>query len=137
MIRFHLKRSKCDQFGNGVDVFIGRTSDDLCPVAAVLNYIAQRGNQTGAFFRFRDGSPLTKARFVLGIRRALTTAGVNCTGYSGHSFRIGAATAASQAGIADSTIQTLGRWNSTAFLGYIRTPPSQLAGFSRALARIN
>ena len=72
MIRFHLKRSKCDQFGNGVDVFIGRTSDDLCPVAAVLNYIAQRGNHTGAFFRFRDGSPLKKARFVLGIRRALT-----------------------------------------------------------------
>ena len=104
MIRFHLKRSKCNQFGNGVDVFIGRTSDDLCLVVAVLNYLAQRGNQTGAFFRFRDGSPLTKARFVLGIRRALTKTGVDCTGYSGHSFRIGAATAASQASIADSTM---------------------------------
>ncbi len=34
----------------------------------------------------------------------------------GHSFRIGAATTAVVVGIADSSIQTLGRWQSAAFL---------------------
>ena len=37
MIKVHLKVSRCDQFGPGVDVLIGYTEDDLCPVVAVLN----------------------------------------------------------------------------------------------------
>ena len=37
-----------------------------------------------------------------------------------HSFCIGGATAASAAGIPDSTIQILGRWSSNAFKNYIR-----------------
>ncbi len=135
-IRIHLKRSKCDQLGNGVDVVIGRTTDELCPVTAVLTYMAQRGDQAGAFFRVVDGSPLTKARFVSSVRRALAMAGVDCSPYSGHSFRIGAATAAALAGIEDSTIQALGRWSSNAFLRYIRTPPDSLARFSSSLSRV-
>ena len=39
------------------------------------------------------------------LGEALTTAGVNCLGYSGHSFRIVAATAAAWAHILDSNIQ--------------------------------
>ena len=35
--------------------------------------------------------------------------------------------AAAQAGLPDSTIQTLSQWNSTAFMSYIRTPRHQLA----------
>ena len=35
--------------------------------------------------------------------------------------------AAAQAGLPDSTIQTLGRWNSTAFMSYFPTPRHQLA----------
>ena len=47
---------------------------------------------------------------------------VSLTQFAGHSFRIGAATAAAGAGVEDTVICTLGRWNSSAFLAYIRTP---------------
>ena len=132
-IRVFLKVSKCDQFGRGVAVFVGATSDELCPVAALLGYVTARGDQEGPFFLLRDGTPLTKARFISGVRQALIQAGIPYQNYSGHSFRIGAATAASQAGLSDSTIQALGRWSSAAFLRYIRTPRSQLAQYSRAM----
>ena len=64
----------------GINVFIGHTEDDLCPVVAVLNYIAQRGDQPGPFFCFSDHTPLTKARFVTKVREVLTSAGVDCCG---------------------------------------------------------
>lgn len=50
-LRVHLKRSKCDQFGRGVDVYVGRTGSCLCPVAAVLAYMVSRGPGPGPFFR--------------------------------------------------------------------------------------
>ena len=118
-------------------MFIGRTEDELCPVVAVLNYIVQRGEQPGPFFHFGDRTPLTKARFTAKVHDALAAVGVECTSYSKHSFRIGAATTAARAGVADSVIQALGTWSSTAFLGYIRTPREQLAGVARVLARTN
>lgn len=135
MLRVFLKRSKTDQFGRGVDVYLGATGDDLCPVAAVLAFVANRGSSPGPFFRLADGTPLTKARFVAKVRDALARAGVPQLHYSGHSFRIGAATAAARAGVQDSTIQALGRWSSAAFLRYIRTPREQLAQLSRTIVR--
>ena len=39
MIRVFLKRSKTDQFGRGVAVYLGATGDDLCPFAALSSYI--------------------------------------------------------------------------------------------------
>ena len=134
VIRVHLKRSKCDQLGRGVDVFVGRTGNDLCPVTAILRYTELRGNTAGPFFRFQDGQPLTKAKFTNKIRQSLHGIGVQEGQYAGHSFRIGAATTAAGAGIEDSTIQMLGRWTSHAFLRYIRTPRAQLASFTQRLA---
>ena len=52
------------------------------------------------------------------MREALQPSGVDITQYSGHSFRIGAATTAAVVGIEDSLIRTLGRWESAAYLLY-------------------
>ena len=134
LLKVHLKRSKCDQLGKGVDVFIGCTDDLLCPVAAVLAYMANRGATDGPFFIRTNGTPLTKPYFVAKVREALMAAGLPYQHFAGHSFRIGAATTAAKAGLEDSTICTLGRWNSTAFLTYIRTPREQLAQLSRTLS---
>ena len=88
MLRIHLKRSKCDQLGRGVDVLIGRTNSSLCPVEEVLWYANLRRSTPGSFFTFNDGAPLTKAVFVRQVREALTGTGVDAASYAGHSFRI-------------------------------------------------
>ena len=126
-IRVHLKRSKCDQFGKGVNVFVGRTNTPICPVAAILAYIAVRGASEGPFFRLASGQPLSKLKFVSSFRQALQAIGLPYQDFAGHSFRIGAATAAAKAG-------TLGRWNSATFFTYIRTPRENLARFSNMIA---
>ena len=135
VVRIFLKRSKTDQYGKGTEVFLGATEDDICPVEAVTSYVARRGASPGSFFRSESGAPLSKAQFVDKVRAALARAGVQQAGYSGHSFRIGAATTAAQAGLPDSVIQALGRWSSPAFLRYIRTPREELAQYSSPLAR--
>ena len=101
----------------------------------MLGYIELRGPAPSPFFRFHDGSPLTKSAFVERVRRALSSVGYQPGAYAGHSFRIGAATAALEAGIEDSVIRLMGRWNSDAFHRYIRTPRDTLAGYSGALLR--
>ena len=135
IIRIHLKRSKCDQLGKGVDVYLGRSGGPACPVTELLCYIAYRGPVPGPFFLFADGSPLTKAVFVSRVRSALASRGFQPDAYAGHSFRIGAATAAANAGLEDSVIRLMGLWNSDAFHRYIRTPRDTLAGYSSALLR--
>ena len=122
-IQVCLKRSKCDQFGKGVEVFVGRTNTSICPVVAVLAYIAAQGASEGPFFWFTNGQPLSKQAFVSNFRQALQAIGLPYQDFAGHSFHIDAATAAAKAGI----IRTLGRWNSTAFLTYIHTPRENLA----------
>ena len=46
--------------------------------------------------------------------------------YSSHNYRIRAATTAAAAGLPDSQIQTLGRWQSSAYRSYIHTSHESL-----------
>ena len=104
MARIKLKKSKTDLFQQGVDIYVGKTFGQLCPVAAILAYLAVRGPDTGPLFMFADGRFHTRDRFVTRVRGALTAAGLDCFQYAGYSFRIGAATTAAQKGIKDSII---------------------------------
>ena len=133
MVFVRIKASKCDQTKQGVTVCVGRTDTQLCPVAAILAYCVVRGTSPGPFFRLSDQAPLTKQRLITMLRSTLETAGIEASRYSGHSFRIGAATSAAACGLADSTIQTLGRWSSDSFKRYIRIPPQDLATMSKSL----
>ena len=116
MVNIHLRQSKCDQFGKGVGIIIGRTDTPTCPIAAITNYILYRQDAPGSFFRMNEGAPATKSWFVDQIREVLSSIGLPQSDYAGHSFQIGAATTAALAGVEDSTIQVLGRWQSAAFL---------------------
>ena len=91
------KQSKTDPFRRGIDLFMGRTGNDLCPVAALLAYLADRGAKKGPLFMFEDGRFLTRQRLVNCVRAALHSELADSQ-YCGHSFRIGAATAAAAAG---------------------------------------
>ena len=135
MVRLHLKQSKTDPFRHGVDVFLGRTNMVICPVAALLAYVAVRPSMAGPLFIYKDGTPLTRERLVVAVRHALERLGHVASQYSGHSFRIGAATTAAQAGLEDSVVKMMGRWESSAYLRYICTPRDSLATISVHLAR--
>ena len=101
---------KADPFRHGVDIYVGSTNTELCPVAAILAYMAICPSVPGPLFIFKDGSPLTRERLVKAVRQALSEAGIDTTGYSGYSFRVGAATWAECVGLGGATIKTLGRW---------------------------
>ena len=128
-----IKASKTDPFRKGVKVYLGAPGAELCPVAAILSYMVIRGSLPGPFFMFEDKRPLTRDRFVGEMRKALEQAGVTAKQYSGHSFRIGAATTAASCGLQDSLIKTLGRWESAAYTVYIRTPITDLCSVSSRL----
>ena len=130
-----IKSSKTDPFRRGVTLHLGRTYGDLCPVAAILSYLTYRGWKLGPSFIFANGKYLTRESFVRGVRSALELGGIAASRYSGHSFRIGAATSAAMAGVSDAMIKTLGWWQSSAYTLYIRTPPDQLRAASCKLAR--
>ena len=98
----------------------------MCPVKALLSYLAVRGNSDGPLFKYSDGSYLTQQRLVETVQDAIKK-------YCGHSFRIGAATTAAKQGMEDSVIKTLGRWRSMAYLEYICIPRDQLVSYSRML----
>ena len=55
MLRCHLKQSKTDRFHQGVDIFVGKTDNQLCPVAAMMAYLPARGASLGPLLIFKDG----------------------------------------------------------------------------------
>ena len=114
-------------------MFLGRTNNSLCPVAAITAFMALRGSDPGPFFLFRDGS--TRQKFVKKVREAMVEAGLDAQRYSGHSFRVGAATTAAACGVEDSLIIMLGRWNCSAYLLYVHVPRERLAALSTPLSR--
>ena len=81
--------SGADPFGHGAAVILGATGKDLCLVIAILNYLAVRPPGPGPLLIWQDSLPLLRDQFVW---RVLCSAGLDHSLYSGHSFRIGAAT---------------------------------------------
>ena len=93
IMQIRIKQSKMDPFRQGISLYVGKTGSHICPVASMMNYLQVRGmSHTGPLFQFSDGRVLTQKRFVNFVHDSLKKAGINDRSYSGHSFRIGAAT---------------------------------------------
>ena len=101
---------------------------------AMLAYITVHRVEVGPLFRYEDKTPLMREALVWEVRSALQQGGVVLTPYSGHSFRSSAASTAAAAGIQDSLIKILGRWQSSAYQLYVHLPRESLAIMSSRLA---
>ena len=63
--------SKTDQFGNGVTIHLGSTGNNICPVSALLQYLAIRPTAPGPLFISHEGKYLPRSIRLLQMQ-ALT-----------------------------------------------------------------
>ena len=119
-----IKSSKTDPFRKGYVLRLASIVSRFCPVRAFNKFLQFRLPASYPLFRFRDGSFLTRQRLSALIHSCFPRSNLNT-----HSFRIGGASAAAAAGIADSSIQILGRWSSDAFLRYLRFSSEDISRF--------
>ena len=95
------------------------------------SFLRRRTAGRGPIFTFKNGTYLTRDRLARFLARHFVDTRINT-----HSFRIGGATALSQAGIPDSQIQILGRWRSNCFVRYLRIPQNNAVELSRKMSNI-
>ena len=116
-----LRVFKTNQMGQPVILKIpAESTSHICPVIAMQKYFQVRPSFEGPLFIHSNGSPLSRGQFSAVLSKCI----YNCRAYNGlfrsHSFRIGRATQLALMGVSGDVIMKLGRWNSDAYLGYIR-----------------
>ena len=127
-VSVNVKSSKADPFRVGCIVRIGATSNQVCPVSALHHFLNASPNRQGPLFTFSDGSYLTRSRLTSLLSQCLGNNQINT-----HSVRIGGTSTMASAGLSDSTILTLDRWNSNAYQQYIRISDSSICRNSRII----
>ena len=133
LIYVKIKQSKTDPFHKGATECLVKTEKIICPVVAMLPYLATRKDKPGPLFILKDGTFLTRSNFTTLLRTTLKSAGIDSSKFASHSFRNGAATTAADVGMADVHIKMLGRWASEAYQVYVKTPPAKLAKLVKQL----
>ena len=142
-LRVLVRRAKTDQQGRGEDIAVCANPADptFCPMAALDAWLAHRRGARDLTGGGSDaerplfcavskggrlsGTGLSDKAVVRLIKQAAGDAGLDPTGFSGHSLRAGLATAAGDAGAALADLMRQTRHRSTAVaLGYLR--PAEL-----------
>ena len=112
LLSLFFRKSKADQFAQGVTSYIPTTGDPTDP-AVFLDVI--EGTEPESLV-----CPWKEQALLSRLRARLRAIGVeNASEYSWHSFRRGAAYLASKNGVADCVIKKHGRWASHAYLRYV------------------
>ena len=113
-VKITLKRSKTDQFGEGMVKGLPYFSNEFyCPVINLKKWLELSKIKSGPIFRrFVKGSVLTNNRLtdqsvVLFIKNYLNLAGIENKNYSGHSLRSGFATVAAESGADERSIMAM------------------------------
>jgi hypothetical protein len=129
-ISLFLRASKCDRFREGVTIKVFATGNALCPYAAMQSYLTKRRSIScdplSPLFCIPPCVPLTRHAFIALLDSLLVNRNLPVHQIRPHSFRIGAATEAARVGIPDHLIKALGRWSSSCYMTYIRTPDDQV-----------
>ena len=138
-VYINLKSSKTDPFRHGLKIPLFKNESPICPVTAMSNFMEERSrfamDKTLPLFMFIDYTHLTRNKFICMLRELCVLSGIDSNEYSGHSFRIGAATSCAKNGIADHLIQSLGRWRSDCYKTYVRVSKSSTKEAQSKMAR--
>ena len=93
---------------------------DLCPIRVLAEYYLVRPSIDGPLFVFQDGRVATRAFVAKHLKDLVTRLGMDPKLYNTHSLRVGRASDLALAGASPSVIKDTGRWNSDAYLNYVR-----------------
>ena len=132
-LMINIKKSKTDLFKRGFTIVLGKTDSQICPVAAMSTYLHLRGQKNGPMFIFKDGFLLTQDKFSRLVNQTVKNAGWQGN-FTTHSFRVGAASTAAALGVPDHMIRAMGRWNSDAYLTYVKLPRQRMSDVWKTLA---
>ena len=94
---------------------------EICPLHNLANYLSLRGYQQGPLFCFPSLTPINRQFFSNHLSRLINFSGFQGERYKAHSLRIGGASYYAGLGYTDAQIRLLGRWDSNAFVRYIRS----------------
>jgi len=120
-VSLKLKRSKTDVSNAGVVVNLGCSKKSICAFCTLKKYVSGRcGLKDEPLFLDSSGSALKKGYFISTTRLLLALLGYDPSKFSGHSYRAGCATTASQKGLNQWEIKMLGRWSSECYHIYLR-----------------
>ena len=84
-IQVHIEQSKVDPFCQMVK---GKTDQDVCPVRAIVAYLAKRSSKPGPLFILSDGKWLTCTIFSSVIDNILSEMQIDKESYNTHGFQI-------------------------------------------------
>ena len=113
-LKITIKRSKTDQFGEGMIKGLPCFSNEIyCPIVNLKRWLDISKIKSGPIFRrFSKGLSLTDKRLtdqsvVLIIKEYLNLAGIDNKNFAGHSLRSGFATVAAESGADERSIMTM------------------------------
>lgn len=137
-VSIRLLHSKTKWWRRDVMTRASSTGTAACPVKAVAAYLSasKLGLSAKSFlFTLADGAPLSRSWMLARTARALADANIDDDRYRSVSWRGGGALSARRAGVSDSVIKMLGRWQSNAFMFYLPATVGELSSAQFALAR--
>jgi integrase len=119
-IKINIKKSKTDQFGEGMIKAIPYfNNNEFCPVINLKKMLKICKIDTGGIFRRISKSgkilsnSLTDQNVALILKKYLTIAGLDNINFSGHSLRSGFATASAESGADERSIMNMTGHKST------------------------
>lgn len=140
-IQILLKTQKKDRIGKNEVVDVFKTDNFFCPIKAFKKYKKSVSTLTFSSqkpsFRTADGKSYTGKMFNKDLKKLLESViDYRSMGkISSHSFRIGITTMLGKLGFSDNDIMAIGRWSSSAFELYIRSPRAVRAETAKRMAQ--
>lgn len=131
--RFALMLFNTKTCSGSVSVHGTATGGVTCAVTAMHTYLQLRSlwfnnsmHAEAPLFMNSSGLAVSRSHVAAQLSSSLASAGFDAQLFSSHSFRRGGATTLAAAGVAASTIKTMGRWTSYCYQLYVETSVEQI-----------